>query len=458
MSANKKISKFTIWLSAGLVLATFLFLAGFKIGNFAAKKEPVSPIIITKTLPSTPKTSNICLNPREKEVKANFKVFWEAWDDLKTMFYQKDTLTDKKLLYGAIRGLSEATKDPYTNFFPPQDAKKFNEDITGHFGGIGAEIGKKEGILQIIAPLKNTPAEKAGLKAGDKILKVDGQSTANMTVYEAVKKIRGPIGKKVVLTIYRDGWKQTKDFTIVRANIKIPSLDLSYFNINGKKVAYFQIYNFNQNLQKDFYKKALEVAFNKVDGIVLDLRNNPGGYLDIAVNIAGWFLKKGETVVKEKFLNKPETVLRADGNSVFDGMPVVILVNQGSASASEILTAALRERDKKVKVVGQTTFGKGSVQTVETLSDDSYLKITIAHWLTPNNEEIEGKGIKPDIEVKENEDAQLGKDNDNQLQKAKEVIAQMMEEYPVQRKQSSFLHKFLPFLGNIKVDFTPKTN
>ncbi len=456
MSAKKKISNFTLWLSGGLVLAAFLFLGGFKIGHFAGEVE-YNPLLEAPS-PKTSLSVKQCLTPREKEVKADFNVFWEAWDNLKKSFYGRDSLTDKQMLYGAINGLSESTEDPYTNFFPPQDAKKFNEDITGHFGGIGAEIGKKDGILQIVTPLKGTPAEKAGLKAGDKILKVDGQSTANMTVYEAVKKIRGPIGKKVILTIYRDKWQQTKDIEIIRADIKIPSLDLSYFEINGKKVAYLQIYNFNQNLQKDFYKKALEIAFNNASGIILDLRNNPGGYLDIAVNIAGWFLKKGETVVKEKFLDRPEIVLRADGNAVFEDTPIVVLVNQGSASASEILAAALRERGKKVKLVGEKTFGKGSVQTVKTLSDGSFLKVTIAHWLTPNSEEIEKKGIKPDIEVKEDENMEIGKDNDNQLQRAKEIIAQMIQENPAQKSISDFFKGFLPSLGNIKVDFSPKTN
>ncbi len=454
MFSKGKISDFTLWCLSGLILFTLFFLAGFKFGHFAGKIE-YNPLFKTGR---NQVQSQKCLTKREEEVNADFNLFWEAWDSLKKTYYYRDKLTDKKLLYGAINGLSEATKDPYTNFFPPKDAEKFNEDITGHFGGIGAEIGKKDGILQIIAPLKDTPAEKAGLKAGDKILKVDSQPTANMTVYEAVKKIRGPIGKKVILTIYREDWEQTKDIEIIRADIKIPSLDLKYFNINGKRIAYFQIYNFNQNLRNDFYKKALEATFNDVNGIIVDLRNNPGGYLDIAVNIAGWFLKKGQVVVKEKFLNRPEVVLKANGNGVFEDTPIVVLVNQGSASASEILAAALREKAKKVKIVGQKTFGKGSVQTIKTLSDGSYLKVTIAHWLTPNNEEIEKKGITPDILIKENEDAKFSEENDNQLQKAKEVMAQLLAKELRTRKISSLLKNFIPSLGSIEVDFSPKVH
>jgi carboxyl-terminal processing protease len=330
---------------------------------------------------------------------------------------------DQDLLYGAIRGLTNSLGDSHTIFLPPEDSKKFEEDVTGNFGGIGAEIGVRNDQLVIIAPLKGNPAEKVGLKAGDKILAIDGKSTQGLDVNEAVKKIRGEIGTEVSLTIFRDGWDQTRDFKIVRANIQVPTMDWEPITRGTKQIAHLKLYSFNQNAPFLFYKTILAAFFGKTDAIVLDLRNNPGGFLEVAVNLAGWFLDKGSVVVSEKFRSGEELVFRANGNGALKEVPTVILVNKGSASASEILAGALRDH-LGVKLVGNQTFGKGTVQELRPLSDNSKIKLTIANWVLPAGGIIDDEGLKPDyeVEIKEEETA-----TDPQLEKAIEVLLEQIK-------------------------------
>ena len=431
-------AKFSLWFVISLLAGFFIFFIGLKVNRNI----------------SSPEVGNNLSQIQEKPGVSNFNVFWEAWDTLKKSCYYRDSLNDKKMVYGAIEGLMRSTGDPYTEFYPPGDAKKFKEDVNGQFGGIGAEIGTRDGILQIISPLKSAPAERTGLKAGDEIVKIDGTITSNMSVFEAVKRIRGPIGKKVVLTIFRKGWKKTKDFGIIRELINIPSSKLSFLESGKYKIAYLQIYSFSRNLQKDFHDNAFKIISAQPDGLILDLRNNPGGYLNVAVYIAGWFLKRGEVVVKEKFLDQPATDLKAEGNSYFRKLPTVILINGGSASASEILSAALRE-ERGIPLVGEKSYGKGSVQTVKCLSDNSCLKITVALWLTPKGEEIEKVGIKPDIKVEENGEAKFGGKNDNQLQKAEETLVEEIKNEGGKNKFLEYIKSLMPKVNKVEVEFKP---
>ncbi len=352
------------------------------------------------------------------EIAADFSLFWKAWDVFKQNFIHSKDITDQDMLYGAIAGMISAGKDPYTVFFKPSDASKFEEDLSGNFGGIGAEIDIRDNQLMIVSPLKNSPAEQAGLKSGDKIMKVnDTFSNTLATVEEAVKIIRGTKGTTVVLTILRDGWTLSKEISIIRDTITVPTLD---WEMKPGNIAYIQLYNFNENASLVFYKAALPILLSGTKGIILDLRNNPGGYLDAATNIAGWFLNSGDVVVKEEFSSGNQEVLKAEGNSALADLPTVILVNGGSASASEILAGALRD-NRHIKIIGETTFGKGTVQELKKFDDGSEMKVSIAQWLLPNGETIDKKGITPDIVVElTEEDANAKKDP--QLDKAMEII------------------------------------
>jgi carboxyl-terminal processing protease len=352
------------------------------------------------------------------EIAADFSLFWKTWETFKQNYIYSKDLTDQEMLYGAISGMIGSAKDPYSVFFKPSDAKKFEEDLSGSFGGIGAEIDIRNNQLIIVAPLKDTPAERAGLKSGDKIIKIDETFSNTLTmVEEAVKIIRGPKGTTVVLTILREGWELPKEIPIVRDIISIPTLD---WEIKENKIAYIHLYNFNENAPLAFYKAVLPVFLSGSRGLILDLRNNPGGYLEVAVNIAGWFLNGGDIVVKEEFSSGKEEILKAQGNSALVNLPTVILINQGSASASEILAGALRD-NRHLKLIGETTFGKGTVQELKRFKDGSEMKISVARWLLPNGDVIDKKGLTPDIEVKlTEEDVQAGRDP--QLDKAMEIL------------------------------------
>jgi carboxyl-terminal processing protease len=349
---------------------------------------------------------------------ADFSILWEAWHKLETDYVHPDQLDSQKMVWGATAGMVSSLGDPYTTFFNPQEAKTFLEDVSGQFEGIGIEIGVRDSQLQVIAPLDGTPAEKAGLRAGDKIITIDGKATTDVTIEEAVSLIRGAKGTSVVLGIMREGWTSSKDFTIERGVIIVPSLK---WEIKDGNAAYIQLYQFSENVDTDFQNAAFDILNSGADRIVLDLRNNPGGYLQMAQYIAGWFLPRGQTVVIEDFgQGKEKQVYEAKGNTKFLDLPVVVLINKGTASAAEILAAALRD-NRQVKLIGETSFGKGSVQKLEDLADGSSLKVTIADWLTPKGDHITGKGLTPDIDVQmTDEDYNQGKDP--QLDKALEII------------------------------------
>lgn len=356
-------------------------------------------------------------NLEDPDVKADFGLYWQVWEKLKDYHIKGGEVPDKELVYGSVSGLVGAFKDPHTVFFPPPEAKKFEEDVKGSFGGIGAEIGIRDEQLVIVAPLKDSPAEKAGLQPKDKILGIDGASTQGIGVSDAVTKIRGEIGTKVVLTILRNGWERPRDFSIVRDEIRVPTID---WDVKEGNILHLKFYSFNENASHLFYKAVLDGLTRGAKGMVLDLRNNPGGFLDVAVNITGWFVPKGVTVVTEDFRVGEDIVFRASGNEALKDFPVVVLVNAGSASASEILAGALRDH-RGAQLVGETTFGKGTVQELQDLKDGSSIKITVAQWVLPKGDVIDGMGLKPDFEVKLSEE-DIENDNDTQLIKAFEVL------------------------------------
>lgn len=347
----------------------------------------------------------------------DFDLFWNAWQLLKDKYVGADKLSNQDLVNGAISGLVGATKDPYSVFLPPADAQQFNQNISGEFSGIGAEIGAKDNQIMVVAPLKNSPAQKSGLKAGDAILKIDDTATTGMMVDDAVKLIRGPKGTTVKLTIIRKNVLNPLMIAIVRQTIEVPTID---WEIKNGNIAYIHLYNFYDKAPYLFYQAVLKIAVNNPRGIILDLRDNPGGYLDAGINIAGWFLRPGDIVVKEQFRSGEPQVYRASGPGLFKDIPLVVLINQGSASASEILTGALRD-DRGVQTVGAKSFGKGTVQELDNLKGGSLIKITIAHWLTPKGQLIDKNGIEPNYKIDLTDD-DVRNGRDPQLDKALEMI------------------------------------
>ncbi len=351
--------------------------------------------------------------------KADFSPFWKVWNTINEKYPRADTVEDQKRVYGAIEGLVSSLDDPYSVFFSPEEAKAFEDEIAGNFTGIGMEVGLKDKILTVIAPLKNTPAYRANVKPGDKILKIDSTVTTGMSVEKAIKLIRGEKGTTVVLTMFREGVRDPFEVKIVRDTIEIPTLDTE---LRPDGIFVIKLYSFSANSANLFRDAIEQFAKSGSDKLLLDLRGNPGGYLDSAVDISSWFLPKGKTVVTEDYGNnrKPE-IFRSRGYDVFtDKLKFAILIDGGSASASEIVAGAMQDHGR-AKLVGSKSYGKGSVQEAIKITPETLLKITVAKWLTPNGNSISEKGLVPDYAV-EFTRKDLDNKRDPQLNKAVEVL------------------------------------
>ena len=351
----------------------------------------------------------------------DFSLFWRVWELLKEKYVDKTSLDAQRMVYGAIKGMVKATGDPYTTFFDPKETKSFSEDIIGSFEGIGAELGIKDDILTVIAPLEDSPAQKAGLRTGDKILKIGDKSTVDTTIDEAVDLIRGKKGTAVMLTVLHEGEQETREITIIRNTIEIKSVKLEF---KDPDIAYLKLTKFGEETSKEFDAAMNQILSQGSKGIILDLRNNPGGFLDKSVDIASRLIVKGEVVVAEEDSAGKKESLYTSGGDKLSSLPIVALINEGSASASEILAGALRD-DRQIELIGKKSFGKGSVQELLNLPGDSSIKITVAKWLTPKGDYIMEKGISPDIEVGLTLD-DFNNQRDPQLDKAIEVIKEKM--------------------------------
>lgn len=377
----------------GFIISIILsFLAG---GYLSGKSEVVRKVTTSEAVYLGK------LNGKYSEAKSgelsqdvDFKIFWNVWDQLKGNYVDQDKVTEKKMFYGALQGMVASIGDPYTVFMDPKITKDFDGELAGTFEGIGAEIGIKDDVLTIISPLPDTPAKKAGLMAGDKILAINASSTAGISVNEAVSKIRGPRDTQVTLTILHKSTGKTDDVKITRGVIIVKSVKTEL-----RKDNYFviTITSFNDDTKDLFNKAVLEGVKAKPKGIIIDLRNNPGGYLETAIDMASAWIQNG-LVVSEKHSDGSMINHPSRGQALFKDIKTVVLVNQGSASASEIVAGALQD-DNKAVLIGRKTFGKGSVQTLINLDDGSSVKITVAKWLTPKGRSINDEGIMPNYEV-----------------------------------------------------------
>lgn len=356
-----------------------------------------------------------------QQSKINFDLFWDTWSKLQERYVDQKKIDSKKMYYGAIKGMVASIEDPYTFFLTPEENKQTKDDLEGKFEGIGAQLGLKDNRIIIIAPLKKSPAESAGVKAGDIINKVDGSSTKSWTLSEAVSKIRGPKNTKVKLTLERNG--KEIDITIVRQQIIVNSVELSYI----KNVALLKVNQFGDNTNDEWNNAVKEIdekwSNKQINGIVLDLRNNPGGYLEGSVYLASEFLPIGKLVVKQEATIYGNKEYRVSRIGKLQTIPLVVLINEGSASASEILSGALRDH-KRAQLIGEKSFGKGSVQEALDLKEGAGLHVTVAKWILPNGDWINGKGIEPKIIIKNEikEGNTLTQETDKQLEKALETL------------------------------------
>ena len=408
----------------GAVLAIIIFAAGLWAGR--RENQP----ILTSTAAQTIDYGHV--QDKDEAVPVyltkdiNFKIFWDVWSKIQEKYIDRP-VGETKLFYGALSGLVAGLNDPFSSFLEPQVATEFEESLAGRFEGIGAEIGVRNEVLTVISPLPESPAERAGILAADIILEIDGVKTEKMDVNEAVSRIRGEKGTTVKLKIYREKEQRILEIAVVRDVIKIVSVSLQRFNkdqyaeLGDKKIDLIKVTNFNADTEERFKKAVADAIKDRPDGLILDLRSNPGGYLDTAIMMASAWVKEGSPVVQEKLVGDKKMHLAIGGGGL-NKYKTVVLVNGGSASSSEIVAGALQDHGLAT-VIGEKTFGKGSVQQLENLDDGSALKLTIARWLTPKGRTIDKEGIQPDIAVERTVD-DLNQGKDPQLDRAIKFFAE----------------------------------
>lgn len=393
-----------------ILIVILAFLLGWQIGHkdLELKWSNYKP------------TVSIINREPPQNISVDFKLFWDTWNLLSRSYIDKKALDPQKMFYGAISGMVAALGDPYTVFLPPEQQKSSKEDLNGSFDGVGIQLGfNKDKRLVVVAPLKGTPAEKIGIKPQDLIVKIEDKDTTNITLPEAVKLIRGPKGTAVHLTIFREGDENTKDFTLVRDTILVKSVEVNFKNTkSGKNIAVIKLSRFGERTNDEWSSSVNEVISKNADGVVLDLRNNPGGFLESAVYIGSEFLDGGDVVLQENSQGE-RTPFKVSRNGKLTKIPLVVLINKGSASASEIVAGALQDR-KRAKLVGEKSFGKGTIQEAEDLTEGSGIHITVAKWLTPNGRWVnDTTGLEPDVKVEAEKEDDT---KDPQLDKALDLL------------------------------------
>lgn len=399
-------------LALNFLVVALIFAVGYFIGNkgLGLDFSNFPKVSISRELP---------INRQN----VDFSLFWRVWDTLETSYFDKSKINEGDMVYGSIKGMVEALGDPYTAFLTPSENKITQEDLNGSFEGVGIQIGFKGKQLAIIAPLPDSPAEEAGVKAGDFIIgikdevkKID-RGTVGISLPEAVEIIRGRAGSKVTLLLLRDGQAEPIAVEITRKKLNVPTLVLSYVGEGGSLV-HIRLLKFGAETESEWNKAVREILAKKeVKGIILDLRNNPGGYLQSAVDVASDFVKTGAVVVVEERGDGGKIEFKSERIGLLTKLPLVILVNEGSASASEILAGALRDLNK-VKIVGEKSFGKGTIQEPLQLEGGTGLHITVARWLTPSGTWVNGTGLEPDVKIEDDEKTT----EDEQLQEAIKLL------------------------------------
>lgn len=396
-----QIRKMSLGLSAVIIAFSAGWWANENNIRFGLKPQPASPLGLST------------------EGRADLSLFWKVWDSLDAEYFDKSKLNSREMVYGAIKGMVSAVGDPYTVFLPPSEQKRTQEDLEGEFEGIGIQIGFKGSQLAVIAPLDGSPAEAAGIKAGDFIVGIKDKNkdidrgTVGIPLHEAVEAIRGPAGTSVILTLTRKGEEKPLEVEIARKRIEVPSVELSLKD----GIAHLKLLRFGGNTEREWDRAVDKIASGQARKVVLDLRNNPGGFLSGAVSIVSEFLEQGVVVVQESGSGK-RNEFKADGRPRLAKIPLVVLVNGGSASASEIVAGALKDQNR-AKIIGEKTFGKGTIQ--ESLSfDSSGLHITTDRWLTPKGTWVNDKeGLEPDIVIEDNQSTEA----DEQLEGAIRELA-----------------------------------
>lgn len=413
---KNKLPKIRFVLLRKVIMAIFIagsfFGLGYYIGfkGFKAEFKDFSNVNISRE------------KPADKSA-VDFSLFWRVWDTLELKYYDKSKISPREMVYGAIKGMVASLGDPYTIFLPPEENKIVEEDLSGSFEGVGIQIGFRGAQLAVVAPLPESPAQKAGVEAGDLIVGIKDEKagvdrgTVGITLPEAVKLIRGEAGTTVTLTLIREGKDEPFRVDIVRNSIDVPSITLEKVGEN-ESIAHIRILKFSGETVSEWNGMVIELLKDpNLEGIIIDVRNDPGGYLQAAIEIASDFLDNGETVVIEESAGGNQTPYTVERIARLKGMKTVMLVNGGSASASEILSGALKDQ-LDTPLVGKTTFGKGTIQEPEQVDSGAGLHITIARWLTPDGTWVNEVGLTPDYELDDNPDTA----EDEQLQKAIEVL------------------------------------
>lgn len=394
-----------------LFVAVFAFGVGYSLGVGGYKAEVNGiKVNISRDLPSDKK-------------ELDFSLFWQVWDTVKESYFDTKKINDANLVWGAIKGMVAAVGDPYTVFLTPDEQRVTQEDLSGNFEGIGIQIGYIGTQLAVIAPLPGSPSEEVGIKAGDIIVGIKDEArgvergTVGISLPEAVQLIRGKAGSKVTLSLLREGQDEPLIMEVTRQEIKVPSVTLKFVG-EGGTIAHLKIHKFGEETFNEWGEAVLEIQKKQnLAGIIVDVRNNPGGYLQGAVDLGSEFLEKGDVVVVEEYANGSKDEFFVEETGKLSREKIVVLINGGSASASEILAGALRDI-KKTPIVGETSFGKGTVQDVKVLAGGTGLHITVARWLTPSGYWVDGNGLTPDIELPDNPETE----EDEQLTRAIEVV------------------------------------
>lgn len=389
-----------IFIYGSIILVVAVFSLGVVVGKQKAEVNITPAAGSTEYGQVTGKDAGL---PDYLSQESDFALFWQVWNIIQNSYIDRP-VGETQLFYGALNGMLDSLNDPYSFFLEPQTATEFSDELSGKFEGVGMEIAIKNDVLTVVTPLAESPAERAGIRAKDIILSIDGRSSEGIDINDAVDRIRGAKGSTVNFEIYRPKTMEWLEISVVREVIKIVSVELKYytgedFEILGEnEIALIKVTNFNSDTAGRFQNAVQDIILSNPDGLILDLRGNPGGFLDTAVEMVDWWVDAGEIVVIEQFAADDKEMYLGSTDGVLDKFPTVVLIDGGSASGSEIVAGALKDHGL-ARLIGEASFGKGSVQQLEELPGGSAVKITIARWLTPNGTTIDKEGIQPDIVI-----------------------------------------------------------